>query len=79
MEVSDEELKRLIPYCPCRVCNQTWMETILGFFIHQNCRMCHRCLQLGLGAGKNFIHPSFLETARLRYQEHHGSMINGQL
>jgi hypothetical protein len=60
----EEELKQLQPFCPCRVCTQSWPETFLGFFIHGNCRMCHGCLKAEL------YFKEHLEGARKRKAEH---------
>ena len=57
---SAEELVILAPFCPCRVCNQSWTQAILGFFSHNNCRECHGCLQ------STFYNRDFVEVARQR-------------
>ena len=62
-EPTQEELKELIPFCPCPICNQTLFETFLGFFTHGNCRMCHGCLQVS-EFGVNFVKPAYIEQAR---------------
>ena len=63
MELTQEELKTLVPFCPCRICTQSWPAAILGFFTHGNCRTCHGCLQSG-EFQISFVNPDFITKAR---------------
>lgn len=62
--VTMEELKELFPYCPCRVCTQSWTSALLGFFIHGNCRTCNGCLQSSLDMGIDYVSKEYIRLAQ---------------
>jgi hypothetical protein len=69
-ELTMEELKTLFPFCPCRVCTQSWTSAVLGFFIHGNCRTCHGCLQSSLDFGVDYVSK---ETIRIASEKKNNS------
>jgi hypothetical protein len=52
---AEEELESLRPFCPCRVCNQTWFQAFLGFFTHGNCATCNGCLKSELYSKEHLV------------------------
>lgn len=40
-----QELEELAPFCPCRLCTQTWLDSILNYFTRGNCPCCAGCLK----------------------------------
>ena len=63
-EITLEELKSLFLFCPCKICTQSWSSSILGFFIHGNCRTCHGCLQSSLDMGVGYVSKEYIKLAQ---------------
>lgn len=64
-EITEEELKSLIPYCPCGACQpQSWLVWATRSLFGHNCSVCNWCLKAGLHMGITFTRPEYIEEAR---------------